>query len=250
MAPHDLARLLDQELWTLQRLGLCAELVREVPTIAEVAAALEPAGPPEDQVRALLDATLSDAGCGIADYEAARAWYGLTAETLGKNDLERHIAAWQILNDLGRTRVSYDAFRTRRSLTINEEVLYRIMLRYRKHLSLARPEGRAPGQLAPGGPPFSLAGGGLPAPQWFVGRDDRLTALDAAFEQRSSGVPPMVIISGTGGMGKTALAFDGPISTPTGFPTVSCTSISAGSTRRRRPSAQQPPAKLPRDARR
>lgn len=73
MAPHNLARLLDQELWTLQRLGLCAELVREVPTIAE---ALEPAGPPEDQVRALLDATLSDAGRGIADYEAARAWYG------------------------------------------------------------------------------------------------------------------------------------------------------------------------------
>jgi len=123
--------------------------------------ARRPAG---DQVRALLDATLSDAGRGIADYEAARAWYGLTAETLGKNDLERHIAAWQILNDLGRTRVSYDAFRTRRSLTINEEVLYRIMLRYRKHLSLARPEGRAPGQLSPGGPPFSLAGGGLPAP--------------------------------------------------------------------------------------
>lgn len=107
---------------------------------------------------------------------------------------------------LGSDRVSYDAFRTRRSLTINEGVLYRIMLRYRKHLSLAFPEGRAPGQLSPGGPPFSLAGGGLPAPQWFVGRDDRLTALDAAFEQRSSGVPPMVIISGTGGMGKTALA--------------------------------------------
>lgn len=131
MAPDDLARLLDQELWTLQRLELCAELVREVPTIA----------------------------------------------------------AWQILNDLGLTRVSYDAFRTRRSLTINEEVSYRIMLRYRKHLSLARPEGRAPGQLAPGGPPFSLPGGGLPAPQWFVGRDDCLTALDAAFEQRSSGAP-------------------------------------------------------------
>jgi hypothetical protein len=130
MAPDDLARLLDEQLWTLQRLGLRAASVPEMPAIAEVAATLESDGPSEDQVRALLVATLDDAGRGIADYEAARAWYGLTAETSGKNDLERHIAAWQILNELATTRVSYDAFRTRRSLVINEDVSYRIMLRY------------------------------------------------------------------------------------------------------------------------
>lgn len=214
--PDALARVLDEQLWQLQRLGIGEEAYRRLPTLGAVADQLEQAVKAENRIGALLRSTLDDAGRDVPEYEAARAWYGLTTETAGLSDLDRHIAAFHLLNELREDQISYDAFRTRVALEINQAVSYRIMLRYRHATEIKEevqsaatnrtrdPEG-APSLSTWTGP--RLKHQTLPAAQWFVGRDALLSDLSMHHAQaRKAAEPPVTVITGTGGMGKTSLA--------------------------------------------
>ena len=213
LEPDALARLLDEQLWRLQRLGIEDATSSQVSVLSAVADQLEDGATAEDRVRALLISTLDDAGRDVPEYEAARVWYGLTNETAGRSDLDRHIAAFQILNELRERSMSYDAFRTRVSLMINQDVSYRIMLKYRHAMDtqqtlIAAEDQRSDTALATAS---SWTGARLkyqtlPAAQWFVGRADLLSDLSALHDATHLEEPPVALITGTGGMGKTSLA--------------------------------------------
>lgn len=208
-----LARLLDEQLWQLQRAGLRATTGADIPVLVAVANELGHGATVESRLRSLLTSTLDDAGRGVPEFDAARAWYGLTSETAQRGDLDRHIAAFQVFNELTERSVSYDAFRTRVLLRINQSVSYRIMLRYR-HATGSQQGGAAPhavvhsrrGALASGWTGPRLRRQTLPAPQWFVGRKGRLEELTCFHDAASHEEPPVAVITGTGGMGKTSFA--------------------------------------------
>jgi tetratricopeptide (TPR) repeat protein len=215
LEPDTLARLLDEQLWRVQRLGIRDAIGSQVPVLTAVADQLESGAIAEARIRALLISTLNDAGRGVPEYEAARVWYGLTDETAGHSDLDRHITAFQLLNELRHDHISYDAFRTRVSLTINRDISYRIMLRYRHATALRQRQPvitNAAQHLDTVAARASLWTGPrlkhetLPAAQWFVGRAGLLSDLTAYYDALPLEEPPVAVITGTGGMGKTSLA--------------------------------------------